>query len=255
MHLSFRRLAACVLLASASGLALAQTGSDEASELLAKAIKAHGGEEYLTKHKAARSKIKGTLDIVGMQLPFTQESVILAPNKFRSDLELEAGGKTLSIRTYFDGKTGAIYLDNKKFPNSDAITNSLRDAAEVMQTARLIPLTKQNGYELNLLGESTVNNQKVVGLRVAKKGSRDLNLYFDAKTHLLTKIESRTIDSMTSEEFTEDRIVNEYHKVDGIPTPKTIVILRDGKRFLEAEQQEHKALETVGDDEFALPKE
>ena len=47
---------------------------DELRTVIDKAIKAQGGEERINKHKAGTSKSKGTVDVQGMSIDFTEEA-------------------------------------------------------------------------------------------------------------------------------------------------------------------------------------
>ena len=51
----------------------------------------------------------------------------------------------------------------------------------------------------------------------------------------------------------EERIVTEYGKTDGVPTPKKVLINHDGNKFMELEVLETKQLEKLDDSEFAKP--
>jgi hypothetical protein len=89
---------------------------------------------------------------------------------------------------------------------------------------------------------------------VSKKGCKDITIYFDKKTGLIAKVETRRRDLMSGEEVTEERIITEYQEVQGRKTAKKIEVLRDGKAFMEAEVTELKILEKLDDSEFAQPK-
>ena len=81
-----------------------------------------------------------------------------------------------------------------------------------------------------------MDDKKVIGVRVSKRSQKDVNVYFDKETGLLTKMEYQTIDASTGKEINEERIVKEYMKnKDGIMVPKKTVIKQDGKVFAETE--------------------
>jgi len=52
--------------------------------------------------------------------------------------------------------------------------------------AMLAPL-KDKAYTLAPIGEVKVEDRPALGLRVSRKGNRDINLYFDKKTYLRVK--------------------------------------------------------------------
>jgi len=84
------------------GLAGAQDGQSEARAVVEKAIKAHGGEAYLTKYKAATLKIKGRLEVLG-GFDLTQEMRFQLPDRFRQDSEFEIMGQQIRSSVIYNG--------------------------------------------------------------------------------------------------------------------------------------------------------
>lgn len=246
----FRPLAA-VLSAVALLAPAVRAADDDPKAVVARAIKAHGGDA-LKKFQAARSKSKGKLTIPALgEVEITQETAMMLPDKFREDLEFSVGGQKVSVSTRGNGDEFAIEANGKAVEITDSIKAALKDARHMMTVARLTKLPGDAKYELSTAGEGTVEGKTVVGVRVACKGEKDVNLYFDKETGLLTKIERRTVESMSGNEITEERIVAEYQKTpEGLPMPKKVVVKHDGKSFLEAEVLEVKVLEKIDESEF-----
>src|SRR4051794_25965905 len=85
-------------------LPTALRAEDGPKDILAKAIKAHGGEEYLTKHIASKNKNKGKITLPGVgEAEFTQETASMLPDKFRESMELTIGGNTIKVVTVMNG--------------------------------------------------------------------------------------------------------------------------------------------------------
>lgn len=225
---------------------------DDAKAIVAKAVKAHGGEEALAKYQAGQAKNKGKISIPGVgDAEFTQQTAFMMPGKFRESMELSIGGQTITIETRANGEKISITANGNDVPMTDAIKATFKDVGHVMKVARLHALLKEKGFELSTAGESKVEDKPVLGVRVAMKDQKDVTLYFDKTTNLLTKIEFRTTDPMTGNEMTEERIVQEYQKSpEGLPAPKKLLIKRDGKDYLSAEVLEMKFLEKLDDAEF-----
>src|SRR5437879_5309627 len=99
----FRGLLAGVVLAFASQAVHAEEGS---GPVLDKAIKALGGEEQLGKIKAMKSKIKGTISIMGMDNPFTAETTVQGLTHSRQDFEGEFGGNKIKGSSILAGDKG-----------------------------------------------------------------------------------------------------------------------------------------------------
>lgn len=228
----------------------AQDGKDQARTLLERAIKAHGGAEKLTKLKAGRLKTKGKIEIFN-GLDFTQEIAYQVPDKLRETMEFEINGMQIKTESVFNGMKSSVLVNGKRVPIADKIKDALKDAQNMLQVARLVPL-RDKAYELSLLGEAQVNGKPALGLRISKKGSKDVNLYFDKKSARIAKIEARTVDLMSGQEVTEERIITEYQVKDGVPQTKRVVVRRDGKQFLEAEVLEVEQSETSNAD-FTVP--
>jgi hypothetical protein len=225
-------------------------GQDEARAILEKAIKAHGGEEVLRKHPATIIKAKGKMELFdGVEIQ--QTIAFQQPNKFRNELSFTINGMEIRTVGVYDGKKAAIEVNGKK-ADFDKLDEAFRDAAVLINAFELYPL-KDKSYELTAVGEVQVNGKPAIGIRAAKKGQRDVTLYFDKTTHLLARAEHRTVDVMSGQEVTEERIITDYKKVDGIPTPMKGIINRDGKKFMEAEVIEYKTFEKLDDSQFTLP--
>ena len=242
-------LSAVVLLDSPA----ARAADEDAKAILVKAVKAHGGEEALTKYKAARSKAQGKLVIPGAgEVNFTQEVALMQPDKFKESMELDIGGQKITVVTVANGENVFIEAAGKEVPITAAIKDELKNAQFVMKAGRMVTLLTDKSFELSSLGEVKVEGKPAVGVRISSKGYKDLSLYFNKDTGLLAKVERRGSDPSSGKEFTEERIVLEYNKpnAEGLPTPKKVLVKRDGAKFLEAEVLETKFLEKIEDAEF-----
>ena len=228
-----------------------RAADDDAKAIIAKAIKAHGGEEYLTKNKAARMQNKGKLTIPGVgESEFTQDLAYMLPDKLKDTLELNIGGQKISIVTVMNGDKLSIEAAGKPIDITDDIRKAMKDAQHMMTVSRMVPLLKDKSYELSIFGEAKVEDKPAIGIVVASKGKKDITLFFDKKTNLLAKIEHRTVEAGTGNEIGEERIILEYKNKDGIPFPKKVLVKHDGKTFLEAECLESVMLEAIDEAEF-----
>lgn len=222
----------------------------DARAILDKAIKAHGGEEKLLELKAGRFKTKGKL-AVGGGVEFTQEAAYQLPDKVREEVTLNVNGQQVKVVTVINGTRVSVEANGKKVPLTDALKEALKDVTALLQLNQLVPL-RGTGYELSSLGEAKVNDKPAVGIRVSRKGARDVSLFFDKGTGLLTKVERRTVDPMSGQEFTEERVILEYRKVDGLPMASRVVLNRDGKPYAELDVMEAHRLKSIDDGEFNI---
>jgi hypothetical protein len=236
-------------------LALALVGhaqDDGARAQLDRAIKAHGGAEKIGKLTASRVRSKGKLELLG-GIEFNQSIAYQLPDKLREELDMEVMGQKVKTVSVFNGKKAAILVNGKPLPLTDAIKDALKDAGHLLEVVRLVKLTTPP-YELSALGEARVNDRPAVGVRVARKGRKDVNLFFDKKTNLLAKVEHRVTDPLSGQEQTEERIIVEYETTGALPSAKRVVMNRDGKKFMEIEVLEVQHPDGISDDEFAVPE-
>jgi hypothetical protein len=240
-------LSVAVLIAAGS-----RAGAQEPKDIIAKAIKAHGGEEALTKYPAAVAKNKGTLDLPGVgKVEFTQDVSYMLPDKFREEVSLSVNGMNFSVLTLVSGDTISMELNGNKMDPPEATKTALKDVGHLLKVGRLVTLVKDQGYEFSAVGEVMVEGKPALGVRVSAKDRKDINLYFDKETGLLAKMEHRTTNAATGDEVNEERIVVGYQKTkQDLPIPKKVIVKHDGKTFLEAEVQEAEFLEKIDDGQF-----
>ena len=201
-----------VAVALAGLVPAAARAADEPKDLLEKAIKAHGGEEFLTKNKGTYLKSKGKLDLPGVgETDFTQDTAVMLPDKLRDTLELKVAGQTITIFTLVNGDKVTLEVNGKDTDAGDKVKDAMQGVAHLAEVGRLVPL-RDKKYELSIIGEDKVEGKKVVGVRVTAKDKTDVSLYFDKETGLIAKLEHRTSDPATGKEITEERIVVEYTK-------------------------------------------
>ena len=177
---------------SSRSLPLRRAADDDPKEIVAKAIKAHGGEEYLAKHQAVQATEKGKINIPGVgEADFSQESAYMLPDKFKHTIEFEA--MSLKIRFVAISNGDKVSVDATVNGQAADLGTNLKEAYKtvpvVIRISHLTPLLKDKSYELSLIGEDKVDDKKVVGVRVSKKSQKDVNVYFDKETGLLTKME------------------------------------------------------------------
>jgi hypothetical protein len=240
-----------VVLALLVGLVLPAGAQSEVQAILDKAIQAHGGAERLAKPKARQTKSKGTLEVAG-GITFTQDSSTQLPNQLKEVMQLNVNGQNVTVITVFNGTQGWINANGQTSDMDDKVLAELKEALHLIHLSRLTNL-RDKMYELSPLGELPVEGRTTLGIKVAAKGHRDVQLYFDKETGLLTRIERRVADSARGQEVTEERIVKDYQEADGIKLPRKALINRDGKKFMELEIVETKSVDKIDDREFAKP--
>jgi hypothetical protein len=246
-----------VPLSLALGVCLVLGGSgraqeDEARALVAKAIKAHGGDKALAALTAVQMKAKGKIQIMGMEIPFTAEIFSQHPDKLKAVIDINVNNMNFQVIQVVNGKKGWESLGGM---TKEMDAQQLTEAIEMMHVERvasLVPL-KDKSYKLSPLGEMKVEGRDAVGLQVTKQGARDVNLFFDKENHMLLKAEYRALDP-NKQEVTQEKIFSEYKALpSGAKVPMKMVLNNDGKRYIDIEVTDATAVERHEDSVFAKP--
>jgi hypothetical protein len=248
-----RMLTAIALILCGFSTGQGQT-NDEPQAIIQKAIKAMGYDKEPKDVKGYRTTAKGTLEIMGASLPFTQTVNTYHSGQFRDSMELEANNMKIPVITVFDGNKGWIEVNGKLLPQDDKITAELKEVASLLKIGRLSALLDKQKYELAAIGEVEVNEKPALGVRITRKKGKDLNIFFDKKSHMVTKIERTSLDPASGMEVQEERIIKSYQDKDGRKIPHKIMVIRDGKKLLEGEVIDNVQLNSIDANEFDMPK-
>jgi hypothetical protein len=233
----------------------ARAGEQAATRaIIEKAIQARGGEDKLAQMKAMTFKSKGKLYGMGEGTDYTGEWAIQPPDKIRFQINFDASGMKVALVLVFDGKQGWLKInDNTIDLDEDAVAEAKEDF-HAGRVETLVPLLKDKGFELSPLGDSKVGDHATVGVRVAHKGHRDINLYFDKKTGLLLKNERTIKDQMLGgQERRQETLHSDYKEVNGLKHPMKLVIKRDGEKHVEGEMTDFRTEDKLDDAVFGKP--
>ncbi len=231
---------------------------DTVQAILEKAIKAQGGMEKLAKPRASHSKIKGTVEAMGLTITITGENYVQSPGRIKTVMDFEVNNMKGGIVQVF-GKDGA-WVQVNFGGNSQTIDlkkdfgDAIKDALYAERVRQLVPLVKNKDkeFELSPLGEAKVNDKPAVGVHVESKGHKPVNLFFDKESGLLVKTEGRAM-GIDQQESNQETILSDYKAVDGVKVPMKTVVLHDGKKVTEIEVTEVEFLDKLDDSEFAKP--
>jgi hypothetical protein len=72
-------------------------GQETARAVIERAIKAHGGEEKLTKLRADKVKLKGVLVFGAREAPFTAETTVQLPGQFKNVMQITVDGRAFTL--------------------------------------------------------------------------------------------------------------------------------------------------------------
>ena len=248
------RIPICVLTLGALAIApLGAFAQDDLKAVLRKSIAAHGGEKELGKMNAAISKFKGTMELMGNTFNITGETFLQKPDKVKNVMSLDINCKNIDVVTVFDGKKLWVsVMGQTKEIDDEKIIKSTREEMQVEGAQNMADFLKEP-YELGALGESKVKGKDAIGIRVGKKGQRDISLFFDKKTHLVLKTEMRTLDPNSGEEVTQEKFIVSYQDKNGMKVAKRVEIVKDGKPFMDIEITDIQIVDRHDDSIFAKP--
>jgi hypothetical protein len=226
---------------------------DDSRALVLKAMQAHGGKKNLNKYPAAQIKLKGEVEVMGVQAKFTGEMFFLLPDKMKNIMTVEVNNMNLDIIQVFDGKQFHMKVAGQAIElKDDDLIKETKASLYCEKVASLMDLDDP-AYKLSSLGEVQVSNKPAVGIRVSREGQRDVNLFFDKQSHLLVKYEFRAKDFMGQMEVTQEKLVSDYKEVMGVQTATKMTMLHDGKKAMDLEVIETRFAETFDDSYFTKP--
>lgn len=224
----------------------------EARALVEKAVKAHGGQDKLDKFRGHVFKFKGKFHGMGEAIDMTGEVASQGSDKQKVDVEVEAGGMKFRFTVVVDGDKGWTRMgDETKEMDKDLLAET-REQAYAGWVATLAPL-KDKGFTLATTGETKVEKKAALGVKVSKKGHRDIDLYFDKETGLLLKSETRVKQDGSDQEVNEETFFEEYKDAQGTKQAQKFSVKRDGKLYLEIEATEITLAEKLDAGTFAKP--
>ena len=225
---------------------------DDPQAIVDKAIQAHGGADKLAKIKGQSWKAKGSMTAGGMKMTYDALYQFAPANHFRFDLEMEAGGNRIKLSAGTDGKAAWESLAPLVQDMAKEKQVEFHHNVYVMNLSQVTPL-KDKAFTLTALGESKLGEQTLVGIKVAHKDRRDVHMYFDKKTGLLTKTSSRINDEFSKKEVEQATVLSGYRDRDGLKVFDKLTIQLDGKEFIVEEMSDQKYLEKPDLKQFAKP--
>ncbi len=233
-------------------LAPAALAQDTATDMIQRAIIAHGGKQRLSSVRAEKVKFKGTLHLGSSSVPFTDESIIQAPEQFKSIVRITEGGRVRTIVHILDGPTATITVDGQPQIVSGSLIAQMRQTLQLDQAMKLVPLLIDPAFHIEHTGEYQYNGRVVIGVRVTGRGQRDLRLYFDRETALLVKSE-HLLDGPGGKDVRQEAFYSEYRDVGGYLRHGRVTVFRDGKKVMESELVEAQHFDHIDPREFQGP--
>lgn len=218
--------------------------AQDATAIVNKAIKALGGEDQLSKIKAASWKSKGTITFQGNDSDVTNVAIVQGLDHMRQEFEGEFGGNKVKGVTLLAGDKGMrMFGSNHSDLDKDAVAVQKRTIYLTLIPITILPL-KDKKFKLETIADDTVDGKPAVGLKVTAPDSKDFKLYFDKETGLPVKLVAKVMGFM-GQEFTQETTFSDYKEMAGIKKATKVVSKRNGEKFIDQKITEFKVLDKV----------
>ncbi len=183
-----------------------------ARAIIIRAIVAEGGEARLSQQVATHSLCKGRVFFLG-DVAFTGETWTQKHDQVRQLLRIDAP-RMRHIVLVLNGHDGWLSYSRHTEPLEPRTLALVRIESYVDRVTNLVPLLKEKQFHLAALGESMVEGQPVVGVKVTAPGQPDVLLYFTRDTGLLCKREYRAHENGSDKIVTFVSLYSDYHALD-----------------------------------------
>jgi hypothetical protein len=234
------------------GSARAADDAKAARETLDRAVKAMGGSKLLAK-KALSGTSRGTVEVLGNKSAVSNEWTVQGLDQLKWATSVTIGDNPTAVvlvlnrdKSWVKGNNGEPNPLNK-----EQLKASQQGFAGLRLAESLLPLTGKE-WKLSSLGELKFDDVTTIGIKVAKKGMPELDLYFDKATYLPVRAEMRIAEPGGLDIPYVAKLAN-YKKVEGRQFFTKLTVLREDKVLLEMERSDFQAKDKVDDETFEKP--
>jgi hypothetical protein len=219
---------------------------ETALALIDGAIKAHGGEQALSRAQTMIRNVSGNLS-VGGEVSFTGETILSLPGRAKQTVNLDKAGQVIIVLNGDRGWSTAGGMVGEM--GKDALEN-LREEVYVEWLATLVPL-KKTGFELVPVSDKTVDGRAAAGIKAASKGHGDARLYFDKGSGLLVQVERESKEAGIP--ALKEYVFGGHKDFDGVKLPTKRTELLKGTKIAEVTSATYKFPTKVEDSTFGRP--
>ena len=151
-----------------------------------------------------------------------------------------------------NGERAWVAVDGQPQKPDPAAVAEMRDAFYVQQIVRLAPLVGDRRFTPTTLPDTQVNDRTAAVIRVQTENHKDLTLYFDRATGLLSKTEFMINDGAGKEQK-QEIYYGDFRDINGYIRPLKMAIYREGKKIMMAEMTDIQYLDRVDETQFTGP--
>lgn len=213
-------LSFCLLCALVVSVLVSPAYSQDAKTILDKIIEAQGGRKLLESIKDSTSTADMELPEMGMIGVGTMYGK--EPNMVRLDLEIMG----LVITQACDGETawGNDPSTGATEERPESIAQVFRNGA-FGNSAFLAP--EKYGISYEFKGKETIDGKEYLVLERTYPDDYLITYYIDPDSYLIYKQRQKSFNEMLME-IVEETILSDYKKIEGVMTPHSLTIMREG---------------------------
>jgi len=215
----------------------------DARTIIARAIRAVGGQDILARYGARTWKERAVFHGADGDEQYEASYAAKWPDKLRVDI----GDFTLAV----NGDKGWVGTKGDTRSMTPEELEEHREGTYSAWVQSLVSLRKTE-FKLSVLGNTKVAGRPTNGVKVRHQGHFDVDMYFDGETGLLAMTQTRFKEAKSGREVEQEIILGGYRDEAGIRTPTTVSIRREGKLVIEA-TLEMKYVEGLDERLFAKP--
>jgi hypothetical protein len=224
---------------------------DAVRAVVDRALKAHGGEKNLARLKRTQTTATGTLH--GEEdKPITFVFTTDLPDRMRTVTTLPNKDEKFTLTQVLNAEQAWKSFNKKTREMKGPELTAARQALQAARVATLFYL-KDKDNTLTALGPAKVGNRECVGLRVARKGFSDIDVYFDKETGLLRKLSFRSFEPGAKKEAEQVRLFTDYKEFDGVKLATRETLSIGGRPVFDLEVTGMRFLEQPDPALFAKP--
>lgn len=221
------------------------------SDIVNKAIVAHGGMEALSKARADKVRLKGTMFLQDKPVPFSGETSVVLPDRLRTVVRMNPGPQEIVMTQLVSGDKLGMFINGQPQVVTEGLAATLRETLVMNQAMRLVSLLKDKTLEPTVAGTGMVNGRQARIIRVTPPGKREIKLWFDYETGLLVKTEHPV--GLNSNPMLQEEYYGDFREMGAFRRPAKMVTHRAGKKIMEAELVEVRYLDSIPENEFLAP--
>ena len=199
----------------------------KAKEILAAAVKAHGGLEKLQAVKNIVMEARASANTPAGPMQVEGKSYYVYPDKFRQDMKMPQG----EMAYVFDGTAGFAMTPMGVQPIPPQMANSFKDAV-FRENVWLLANLSQNNIPIQYAGTEEVQGKQAYILAVQQPSGEMLKVFISDETSYIVKISYREMNQGIA--VNRETFMDDYRDVDGIKVPYHIVQNVDGQPFSES---------------------